>query len=245
MIRLHAIVEGQTEEAFFNTVLAPHLAHHGVVADVQLINPKTGSTARGTKGGWNSYTVMQRHLERWMKEDSGPEVRFTSMVDLYRIPKDFPGYATFTTQADPVARVQELEKEWLREHAYPDNQRFLPYIQLHEFEALLLADPTKFDWEFVDDRHDAAIRRLVSLANSFDTPEAINHGAETAPSKRIIKEIPEYGARKVSAGPLIASKIGLETLRAKCPHFNQWVQRLETLPSHSLDSPQTLTSRTS
>lgn len=27
----------------------------------------------------------------------------------------------------------------------------------------------------------------------------------------------------------MAQKIGLETIRQKCPHFNQWIERLENL----------------
>jgi hypothetical protein len=116
-----------------------------------------------------------------------------------------------------------------------DHPRFVPYIQLHEFEALLLADPSKFDWEFIE--HDAAIRRLQALAASVATPELIDDGEHTAPSKRIIAEIPEYAGRKASAGPLIASKIGLPVLRQKCPHFDDWLRRIETLAGLSAAEP--------
>jgi hypothetical protein len=53
----------------------------------------------------------------------------------------------------------------------------------------------------------------------------INDGFETAPSKRILKEIPEYD--KVTAGVSVAGKIGIETLRAKCRHFSEWLAKLE------------------
>jgi hypothetical protein len=57
----------------------------------------------------------------------------------------------------------------------------------------------------------------------------INDGEETAPSKRIGKEIPDYLGAKPTAGPIIAGKIGLETMRMKCPHFNEWLTKLENL----------------
>jgi hypothetical protein len=108
-----------------------------------------------------------------------------------------------------------------------DHPRFLPYIQLHEFEALILSDPAKFDWEFID--HSQAIERLLVLCAAYPSPELIDDGEESAPSKRIIKEIPEYEGRKASAGPLIAVKIGLPVIRQKCPHFNAWLVKLERL----------------
>ena len=60
-------------------------------------------------------------------------------------------------------------------------------------------------------------------------PEEINEGQETAPSKRIIKEIPEYKGQKATIGPLVAAKIDLDVLREKCKHFNEWLTRLEKL----------------
>ena len=74
-----------------------------------------------------------------------------------------------------------------------------------------------------------AVRRLVRLAKSFESPELINDGQETAPSKRIIREIPDYEGRKVSAGPRVVDHIGLAAIRAKYPHFDGWLRRIETL----------------
>jgi len=107
------------------------------------------------------------------------------------------------------------------------NRRFIPYIQLHEFEALLLAEPQKLDGEFFN--RDEAIRKLVQMASEFDSPELIDDDKETAPSKRIIREITEYDGMKASAGPNVAAKIGLDTLRSKCPHFNEWLNKIERL----------------
>jgi hypothetical protein len=108
-----------------------------------------------------------------------------------------------------------------------DRLPFLPYIQLYEFEALILSDPEKFSVRFIE--HDRQIKRLAELCLSFVSPELINDGQQTAPSKRIIKEIPEYEGAKASAGPLIAKEIGIKTMREKCPHFNNWLTKLEKL----------------
>lgn len=57
----------------------------------------------------------------------------------------------------------------------------------------------------------------------------IDDGRTTAPSKRIIQKIPIYQGAKTSAAPLIAEKIGLTKIREKCPHFDEWMTRLEGL----------------
>lgn len=233
MIRLHALVEGQTEEAFFNRVLRPHLAAFDVYADVRVINPKTGSSARKNKGGWNSYAVAKKDLLRWMKEDSNQDAWFTSMVDLYKIPGDFPKQEKAKSLTDSFARVVFLEKAWYDDVCTDTLRHFIPYIQLHEFEALLLTDPQKLDWAFLE--HDEAIKSLVRMVSGYKSPELINDGPETAPSKRIIKAIPEYEGRKVSAGPLVADKIGLPLLRQHCRHFNDWLAILENLGRPCLD----------
>ena len=143
------------------------------------------------------------------------------MFDLYRLPMDFPGYAGAAEVPDPYTRVAMLE-DALKE-AIPD-QRLVPYIQLHEFEALLFADPQTLEAQFPD--RPSAIQQLVATPGAVDSPELIDDGQNTAPSKRIIGVIPEYESRKASAGPIVAAKIGLPVLQARCPHFREWLERL-------------------
>ncbi len=70
---------------------------------------------------------------------------------------------------------------------------------------------------------DAAIQRHQQI--SFDSPEEINDSQQTAPSKRIVGLNPGYA--KVSDGVRISQKIGLTVMRAQCPHFNEWIGKLE------------------
>jgi hypothetical protein len=143
------------------------------------------------------------------------------MFDFYALPNDFPGYAEAYAQRDPYERIKILEE---RLAADINDHRFIPYIQLHEFEALILADPKELSWEYLE--HDEPIHNLIAMVGN-QNPELINDGQETAPSKRILKEIPEYD--KATAGPAVAGKIGLSVLRAKCKHFHEWLSRLERL----------------
>lgn len=222
MIRLHLIVEGQTEETFVNRVLAPELSVDDIFIDTHCI---TTSRRRGIihRGGMRSYAQVKRDLERWMKQDDSPDSYFSTMIDFYglaRLRDPFPGWDDAARLADPKDRVASLEGALARDIPH---RRFIPYLQLHEFEALIFSDPRKLDWSFMD--HDEAIENLVSLSNSIE-PEKINDGETTAPSKRIIEQIPEYEFEKVSAAPLTVEKIGLQAIQKKCPHFEDWIGKL-------------------
>ena len=214
-VRLNFIVEGQTEETFVNRTLRPHLAGLSIWAVARRVETsrKLGFTYRG---GLSTYEKARRDIAAWMNEDQNPDARFTTMFDLYALPVDFPGLEDAGRTNHPYQRVQTLEGALGMDIADP---RFVPYIQLHEFEALLLSDPSMLDSQFHG--YEDETRNLVEMASGFDSPELIDDGSDTAPSKRIITEIPEYAGRKASAGPIVAGKIGLPTLRSKCGHFAQ------------------------
>jgi hypothetical protein len=225
MIRLNMIVEGQTEEAFVHAVLEEQLAQRQVFVAVRCVETSRDKKRREIRrGGIRKYARLQDDLQRWMKEDQNPEAWFTTMFDYYALPDDFPGYGPARRLPTPRERVLALESAFGQALSH---QRFIPYIQLHEFESFLFADPSKLDWEFIE--HAEAIARLAAVAAQHSSPEDIDDGAETAPSKRIIREIPEYDFRKASAGPVVVSKIGLRLLREKCTHFHAWLERLEGL----------------
>jgi hypothetical protein len=220
-VRLHFIVEGQTEETFVNRVITPHLATYSIWGDARCV--MTSRKHRKIyRGGIFSYTMVKKDIILWMKEDKNSDVAFTTMFDLYALPSDFPGYDEARKLKSVYDRIAILEEAMYRDISLPN---FIPYFQLHEFEALLLADPQQLDWEYFE--HDKAIRNLIRIVSSFDSPELINDGSTTSPSKRIIHEIPEYEGMKASVGPLVAEKIGLGNLRKKCQHFNEWLLKLE------------------
>ena len=144
---------------------------------------------RGVKyrGGIGSYLKAKNDITAWTREDRNPDARFTTMFDLFRLPNNFPCYEEAKRTPDPYQRVQTLE-DTLRDDI--SDWRFVPYIQLHEFEALLLCDPQNLDAQFPDRSNE--IRELAEKISTFDSPEHVNDGPDTAPSKRIIDVIPEY-----------------------------------------------------
>jgi hypothetical protein len=53
------------------------------------------------------------------------------------LPADFPAYDQALSAIDPYMRVEVLESAMAADIS---DSRFIPYIQLHEFEALVLAE---------------------------------------------------------------------------------------------------------
>ena len=58
-------------------------------------------------------------------------------------------------------------------------------------------------------------------------PELINHDERTHPKARL--KAMGSGYKETSDGPLLMSKIGIPPIRIACPHFSDWLDRLELL----------------
>ncbi len=225
MARLHLFAEGTTELVFARDVLVPHLAGLGVYLYNPVLVAHARKKGRVHRGGGRRFRPMQNDLERRLKEDHSEDVYFTSMIDLYALPHDFPG----REQADrllsrPYDRVIYLEDSW---QTVTNDRRFIPFIQLHEFESYLFTDTAKLS-EFFDDSS-RGIRVLQSVAGGAQSPELIDDGQHTAPSKRIISQFPTYEKLKTTVAPQMAKLIGLRKIRSACPHFDRWLGSLEQL----------------
>ncbi len=202
--------------------MGPHLASRGIWVSPLIVQTSRDAFGRKRKGG-GQWKHWHRDLMRLIGQQPGQEARFTTMFDLYGLPDDFPGLDQHAQVTDTARRALLLEAAMARA---VDDTRFVPYVQLHEFEALVLAslDSLALLIEAPEDR--AGLTRLAAIVQA-SSPEAINDGPDTAPSKRLTQHLPTY--RKTVHGPLATETTGLATLRAACPHFGAWVARLETL----------------
>lgn len=217
MSRVYLLVEGQTEEAFVRELLVPHYVRLGLY-----LMPIIVSTSPGFKGGVVSYAKVKPQITRLCRQDAQAHV--STLFDLYALPSDFPGRSdpTYPRHGNGHQKAVFLETAL----ASDINERnFVPYLQAHEYEALLFVQPDKFA-EWTDDR--SAVRRLCEVSQAHATPEDINDSPLTAPSKRLLAAMPGY--QKPFHGPLVACEIGLDAMRQACPHFHAWLQALESLP---------------
>jgi len=210
---VYIIVEGQTEEEFVNKSLRSYFNKFEIY-DVRAILVETSP---GHKGGALTFDRFKRDIEKLLK--SQHDIVVTSLIDFFRLRTDFPKYEEAQSIIDKQTRVKFLE-DAVAERI--NNQRLIPYIQLHEFEGLLFSDVKGI--EYIPDIPDKNKQELVSTINNYPNPELLNDGAETAPSKRLTKLIPRY--QKTLHGPLIAAEIGVPLIIQKCPRFDQWVKNI-------------------
>ena len=220
MNHVHIICEGTTESGFAKAVLAPHLALKGIMLHPARIG------RIGQKGGNITFDRLRRDIGARLT--SHREAYCTTFIDFYGLPQDFPGKreaARFVSLEDKQAAVcGELENQ-LRE-AIGENvmRRFIPYVQMHEFEALLFCDTGALASVIgVSD----ADGKLEAVRIAFATPEHIDDSPDTAPSKRILDIDPQY--RKPVSGLQAALEIGLPSMRDQCPLFRAWLRSLESL----------------
>ena len=225
MVRLYLFAEGQTEQTFADTVLKPHLANSEVYLHPPVLTAHAKKKGHVHQGGGRKYVPMKNDILRFLAQEKSNDVFFTTMIDLYAIHDDFPGLTdSEKLRHIPDKRVEALEQSFANDIG---DTRFLPYIQLHEYEAYLFSDPTCFRYFY--DNHEKQIAALQAIVDARITPELINDGPHSAPSKRIIAEFPDYKRAKSVEGPQMAELIGLDVIRNKCPHFAAWLSQLEKL----------------
>ena len=174
MPRLYLFAEGQTEQTFASAVLAPHLANHQVWLHPPVLIAharKKGRTHRGGVGR-GRYLPLKNDILRFLAQEKGTDVFFTTMIDLYKIHKELPGLAEAEKlRVSPRQRTEFLEQAFAADIG---DSRFIPHIQLHEFEACLFSDPDGFRLFY--DHHDEQIANLTAIAGKYATPELIDDG---------------------------------------------------------------------
>ena len=225
MMRLGVHVEGQTEEQFVNELLASHLYGQGFSQVWARLYGKARRRGRGT-----AWPAVRGEIVRHLKEDK--TIIATTMVDYYGMPQSgsraWPRRVTAASLPLPQrakavedALSADIEREMGSEF---DRRRFIPFVMMHEFEALLFSDCRRLASGI--DRLDLA-DAFQRIRDAFSSPEAIDDSPDTAPSKRVAALVPGY--QKPLFGIVAALEIGLATMRSECPHFDCWITRLERL----------------
>ncbi len=215
MTRVLAVVEGATEERFARSVLQPHLAQRDI--DLRAMQVLRGS---GARGGGSSWQPWQKHLHHLLTSDRTAWV--TTLIDLYAIPDDTPGWSP------PGAPGPQRADRMLQAiaAAFPGQRQLLPYIQVHEYEALLYSDLEVVRVTVLDKVDEGDFASLVRNV-AGQPPEDIDDDPVSAPSKRLLHAVP--GFSKDTDGVLAAREIGIDRIRQACPRFNDWLGQLEAL----------------
>lgn len=217
MQKLHILVEGQTEEVIVNNVIAPYLASGDLYVTTSILETKRPAAGPSIKDGVSSWAKILRDI-RGLLEDTSMRM-LTTLIDYYAFPGDAPGMTDRPT-GTPYSRVEHVEAALL---SAIDSGRFLPHLVLHEIEAWALVDCSRLT-DLLGSSPDAA--SLAQVVAHESSPEMINEGVLTAPSKRIKSAYPAYN--KTLDGPLAIADIGLDDIRRQCPHMNRWLSSIET-----------------
>lgn len=211
MKRLVFLVEGDTEIIFIEKHVMPFLYKKGFANPMNVQKIITNRKLH-KKGGNINYDYLKNDIERVWAQGN---VIITTFLDFFRLPPSFPGY---TTDRNRIAAVEKAVWEDLG-----GRELVIPYIQLHEMEALMFAGMDGFDI-VVDEAEQLAALQMI--LDSYPNPEDINSTPQGAPSKRL-ENIFNYD--KIADGELILEGLGLNAIIQKCPRFATWLKTIEDI----------------
>lgn len=217
-IEVIAVVEGKTEQIFIEKLLAPYLGHKNIgITATQVTKP-------GQKGGDVRFSRVRKDIGRHLKQRQNTYV--TTLVDYYGT-KEWPGLDQLMASHAPAEIAEILNasaKSEIRDELPSCDvaNRFVPYIAVHEFEALLFSDSTILADELKINKSE-----VDSILIECGGPENINNSVETRPSKRL--KLLNQRFKKTTTGIAIAERIGIETMREACPLFSSWLGAFEGL----------------
>lgn len=222
MVEVIVFAEGQTEEQFIKRLVAPALRHLQV-----FIKPQLLKTSQDARGGAISFDRLQFNARNTLRQK--PDAVLTTFIDLYALDTSFPAYEKARNQPNLGGRLDCLNDalhKAIVSHVGCRPEHFIAYIQPYEFEGLLFSDlhalaETEPGW-------DESEGELAKVRAVFETPEHINDGYETKPSRRL-ELLLRPGYKKTRHGPLAAERITLGVMERECPHFHGWMDRLRAL----------------
>lgn len=220
MVEVIVITEGPTEEKFIKQVVAPALRHLQIY-----VKPETMNTSQNAKGGAVSFDRLKFNARNTLRQHS--DAVLSTFLDLYKLDTSFPLFEEAKKKTCIYAQVQCLEsalQDAIVAHVGCQPRRFLPHIQPHEYEGLLFSDVVALSG--VEPSWAKNLTALKKARSSAETPEHINGGYETKPSKRL-ENLLRY--KKTRHGPLAAQRITLETIEQECLHFRSWMESLRAL----------------
>lgn len=221
MKKIFVVTEGQSETNFVNRVMVPYFSGRCLFIPNTVITKTDTRHGKIHKGGVSNYEQIRNTLTKTLATASKSQDTYvTTMFDFYCLPKDVPGMADAEKINNPYEKVGVIEREIQKTEKY-DEKFFFPYIELHEFEAMLFSDVTKLEEVYFE--YDlTSLKECVKMQSN---PELINSGPETAPSKRIINCIKNFD--KAGGGVEALEKIGIANIAIKCQHFSEWLTHIE------------------
>lgn len=216
MKRIIIICEGETEQEFCEKTLFNYFFSK----DIHIFAP----ILKHSNGGVVHWNQLKKQIETTLRSE--PQSYVTTLIDYYGMLEKhhFPGWCESLTIVDKNDRMIFLENQMKADVDVDLCHRFIPYIQLHEFEGLLFCNIDIFK-QLIPSDELLGIHELMDVINNNPNPEMINNTLENSPSHRLSRIIKGYN--KIVYGNILAETIGISTIRAKCPRFSNWLTCLE------------------
>lgn len=224
IINVLVIAEGKSECIFIRRILARYFLHYPSTRII--LHAVQNETSFGYAGGVVNYSKLVQNINRQLEYH--PFSYVTTFIDFYGLATiEFPFYEQVLEHSSDLY-VQVARLESILAHTVEEPKRFIPYLQLHEFEALYFADYERFltidhNWSRKQKQ------KILEIVGKNPNPELINNGYATAPSKRL-RSILHY--HKVEHTDLYQNAVRgqvrfvIDHMRYKCPHFNQWIKKI-------------------
>ena len=216
------LVEGPTEEQFVKKVLSSYLLKKEIFVEPIIV--KTKITVQQTfKGGTIKLEKILNDIRRLIT----PKYSLvTTFLDFYGLDKSFLP-ENYSEDLDPYEKIKLVEENLYKQ---VNNEKFLPYIQLHEFETFLFVDSEVTVNNLLNCRKSQLKSKIDDILAKFkNNPELVNNSPQTAPSKRIVKMYPGY--QKPLVGTFVCQALGIDEIKNKCRHFSEWLEKLEKIMS--------------
>lgn len=191
MQRAFALVEGRTEETFVNQVLQPHLEGRGLWVRPVVLTTKRTAAGHKMSGGVSTWSKIERDLRNLLGDTD--VVAVTTLLDYHAFPGDAPGMAD-RPAGGPERRVAHVEAALASELA---DRRFLPYLSLHEFEALVLSAPNVVAGHLCS--NPGLRQQLDHVVSRYGGAEQVNETVHSVEMDRArvgrVREVPAWPAR--------------------------------------------------
>ena len=215
MSRILILLEGETEYEFVSKVLAPYLLKNFIYLIPTIVETKKVIGGASHKGG-GDFSKLKADILSLLLDTNA--VAVTSLYDFYGFPKIPNLYNKVYND------IHKLENAIAGQF---NNDRFKPYLQMHEFEAFLFINPELTAKAALKQQYTALI---LQHRNQFNHVEEINLGLSTAPSKRLIGAIGKYNKPRI--GAKVTQSLGISRLMQECPKFSAWINWMESFATN-------------
>lgn len=221
MKHLYIIVEGPTELEFINRILIPYFNSNGIISHIQGIK----ITMSGGGHGFNNIKHFANTIKPVLNYNNEPII--TTLIDYFKLNSEtkLPGLLECSEKLSIDKKIECLEDKLndivqkIKLYNY-----FIPYIQKHEMETLMFANPDDgFSLESVKIKN-----AVLEICKLYPNIEDINGTEIGAPSKRLeaIYRSDNQKYQKIIDGIDIVELTGIEKIIEKCPRFRNWIENL-------------------